>query len=241
MKKGDWVRINFLGKIKSTGEVFDLTREEDAKENGIFDEKKKYGPVLIIIGGGMIIPGVEKELMGMEVGENRSFDVKPQEALGPRRVELIRVIPAAKFVQKNINPFPGMWVNVDGRSCKIQSVSAGRIRVDFNHPLAGKELSYSIEIADEITDAKKRVESLADYYGVNGHVAITEKKATITVDKEVNPIIRKLIEETLKKWCPGIEAVEFPVKAHKKEEDGAEGKKHESAEPAEKRPAKKKI
>ena len=51
MKEGDWIKINYLGKAKATGEVFDLTRESDAKEAGIFDEKKKYGPVLVILGG----------------------------------------------------------------------------------------------------------------------------------------------------------------------------------------------
>jgi FKBP-type peptidyl-prolyl cis-trans isomerase 2 len=209
MKSGDWVKINFLGRVKSTGEVFDLTVEEDAKKHGIHEEGKKYGPVLVIIGGGMIMRGVESELLKMKIGQKKSFEVPSSEALGPRRAELIRVISIAKFVQKNINPFPGMWVNVDGRNCKVLFVSGGRVRVDFNHPLAGKDLTYDLEITEEIKGTRKRVEALLDYYGVKGKLAITGKKARVSLEKEIGPLTEKLIEETLKKWCPGIDTVSF--------------------------------
>lgn len=209
MKQGDWIKINFLGRVKATGEVFDLTREEDAKKHGIQDQKKRYGPVLVILGGGFIIPGVEKQLLSMEPGEKKGFDVGPAEALGPRRPELLRVISIAKFSGQNITPFPGLVLNVDGRNAKVLSVSGGRVRMDFNHPLAGKELHYDVEIVGKVTGKKEMVDSLLDYYGMKAAVTVTGKKAAIKPETEPNPIVKRLIEETLKKWCPGLDGVEF--------------------------------
>ena len=215
MKKGDWVKIEFTGRVKATGEIFDLTSEEEAKKHGIHDPKKKYGPVLTILGAGMIMPGVDHELMKMNAGESREFDIKPEDALGPRRPELIKIFSISKFTHDKITPFPGMWVNIDGRNARIQTASSGRVRVDFNHPLAGKELSYRLKIDGEINDIHRRVEALLDYYGVEGKVTVTEKKVDIGLEKDINPIIKKLIEETLKKWCQGVDSVIFEAKKEK--------------------------
>ena len=215
MEKGDWVKIDFTGMVKTTGEIFDLTSAEEAKKHGIFDPKKKYGPMLAILGAGMMMPGVEHQLMGMKHGDSAEFDVKPDKAMGPRRPELIKLFSMAKFMHEKITPFPGMWVNIDGRNAKVQSVAGGRVRVDFNHPLAGKELSYSVKIVEELKEPKMRTESLLDYYGVDGKAEIMEKNVDIQVEKDANPIIRKLIEETLKMWCGGIESVTFHAKTDK--------------------------
>jgi peptidylprolyl isomerase/FKBP-type peptidyl-prolyl cis-trans isomerase SlyD len=209
MKSGDWILINFLGQVKATGEVFDLTKEEDARKHDLYDEEKKYGPVLVIVSGGMIIPGVEKHLLEMRIGETKEFDVPPAEALGPRRPELMRVFSIAKFMQQKITPFPGLVLNIDGRNAKVLSVAGGRVRMDFNHPLAGKELHYRIEIVELVKETKKQIESLLRYYNVEGKVTITGKKASISPEKEPNPMIKKLIEETLKKWCPGVGSINF--------------------------------
>lgn len=215
MKEGDWIKINYVGRAKATGEVFDLTRESDARKNDIYDEKKKYGPVLTILGGGMVIPGVGRELMKMKVGEKREFDVGPGDALGPRKPELIKVISISKFTEQKITPFPGLVLNIDGRNAKVRSVSGGRVMMDYNHPLAGKELHYEVEVVEQVNEPVKMVESLLVYYGLDGKVTIAAKKASIKLEKEANPIIKKLVEETLKKWCPGVESAAIQEKKDK--------------------------
>lgn len=209
MKSGDWIRINFLGQLKATGEVFDLTKEEDAKRYGLHDEKKRYGPVLVIISGGMIMRGVERQLLSMRVGETREFDVSPGEGAGQRQPDLIKVFSYAKFIRQKITPFPGLVLNVDGRNVKILSVAGGRVRVDYNHPLAGKELHYTVEIVEQIKDPAKMIESLLQYYDLEGKAIISQGKAAVSVATEPNPMIKKLIEETLKKFCPGVESVKI--------------------------------
>ncbi|MFH0956639.1 MAG: FKBP-type peptidyl-prolyl cis-trans isomerase, partial [Candidatus Aenigmatarchaeota archaeon] len=69
MNKGDWVRIEYTGKVKANGEIFDITSAAEARKHGIFEEKKEYGPSLIIVGAGSMMPGVEKHLLSMKVSE----------------------------------------------------------------------------------------------------------------------------------------------------------------------------
>jgi FKBP-type peptidyl-prolyl cis-trans isomerase 2 len=224
MNKGDWVRIEYTGKVKASGEVFDITSAAQAKKLGIHDEKKEYGPSLVIVGAGSMMPGVERQLLSMKVGERKAFDVSPAEGAGQRRPELTKVIPLAKFTEKNMNPFPGLWINIDNRNCRIMSVTSGRVRVDFNHPLAGKELTYEIEIKEEITDKKERIKALLDHYGLKGGVDADGKKNVITLDSE-NPFMKRIIEETLKKWGD-TGPVEFREKHKAGEEKAAEKEAH---------------
>ncbi len=215
MKEGDWIKINYIGTAKATGEVFDLTSESEAKKHDVFDEKKKYGAVLTIIGGGMIIPGVEKQLLTMKVGEKREFDVGPSDALGPRRPGLIKVISINKFTEQKITPFPGLVLTIDGRNAKVRSVAGGRVMMDYNHPLAGKELHYELEVVEQVKLPLKMVEELLAYYGLEGRASLAAKRASIKLGKPANPIVKKLVEETLKKWCPGVESVAIEEKKDK--------------------------
>ncbi len=212
MNKGDWIKVHTLEKVKATDEVFGVTRTDDAKKYGVFDEKKKYGPTLVILGAGFILPGVEKHLIEMKVGDRKVFNVLPKDAFGPKRRELLKVVPMTKFIEKNISPFPGLPIQVDNRQCKVLSVSGGRVTVDYNHPLAGKELLYDVEITSEVKDISERVHALMDYYSVEGSVSVTGKNVSITTDKKLNNFIERLVSETIKKWSKGIEGVEFKSK-----------------------------
>ena len=59
MKKGDFIKISYTGRLES-GEIFDITDENEAKKNGVFDEKMKYSHVTIIIGANFLVPGLDK-------------------------------------------------------------------------------------------------------------------------------------------------------------------------------------
>lgn len=208
MKHGDFLLINFTGKVKNTGEVFDLTDAEEAKKLKIYNEKQKYGPQLVIIGTGDVVPGVERELKKMKVGEERSFDVSQNEAFGKRNLSLIKVLSAAKFFKKNINPVPGLFVDIDGMACRIMAVSGGRVRVDFNHPLAGKDLSYRVKIVKKISNKKEKIESILERFGLKGTVSVKGEKAELAVEKKPGPAVEKLVTEFVKKWV-GVKDVSF--------------------------------
>lgn len=210
MEKGDFIEIEYVGRVKLTNEIFDLTSEELAKKEGIFNPEYKYGPALVIVGSNMVIKGVMKEIEKMEVGEEREFEVSPGEGFGFRNPKLIRVLPLSKFTENRINPVPGGYFEIDGMQAKVQSVSGGRVRVDFNNPLAGKVLVYNVKILKKIEGKKNKVESLLKYYRVDySKVRIKEGSLTVFSSKATNPLTKKIITDMIKKWIKGIREVEF--------------------------------
>lgn len=209
MQNGDFIKIDFVGRISDTNEIFDLTDADLARKERIYNEKIEYKPVLVILGAGMVIPGVEKQLEGMNVGDEKEFEIEPSEAFGLRNPKRIRIISFTNFMKASINPSPGSFVNIDGMQAKIQSVSGGRVRVDFNHPLAGRRVHYRLKIASQITDDLEKAKSILEYYSIKAESVLKESKLEVKTEKPLEPIIAKLIETTITKWITGIKAVEF--------------------------------
>jgi FKBP-type peptidyl-prolyl cis-trans isomerase 2 len=216
MQQGDFVEIDYVGRVKLTNEIFDLTSEELAKKEKIYNPQAPYGPALVVIGSNMAIRGVMKELEKMEINEERSFEVLPSEAFGPRDPRLIKIIPFSKFIENKINPAPGVYFEIEGMQAKVQSVSGGRVRVDFNNPLAGKTLTYDVRILKKIEGGKEKIEALLKYYRVeHSHVEIREGEAGINSKKPLSPLVRKFIADMATKWVKGIEKVEFKAEEEK--------------------------
>jgi len=212
MKNGDFVKIEYVGRITATKELFDTTSEEVAKKENAFNDKQRYGPVLVIIDAGMAVPGVEKNILEMKEGEEREFDLKPVDAFGPRDPSKIKIIALAKFMKEKINPYPGAFINIDGMDAKIQSVSGGRVRVDFNHPLAGRELHYKLKLIFKINSVKEKAEAMLDHYNFKGDRVIKENKLEITTEEPMQDMVQKMLTESIKKWISEIKDVKFSVK-----------------------------
>jgi len=225
MKKGDFVEIDFVGRIASTGEIFDLTDEETAKKEGLHNPKHKYKPSLVIIGSNMAVPGVEKALEKMEPGHEKEFSLSPDEAFGGRDMHLIRIVSMAKFIKEKINPVPGMFVDIDGIRTKVLSVAGGRVRVDFNHPLAGRHLLYKVKLVRHITDTLEKVQSLLSYYGVKCDTTLDSEILTIETEKPMNDFLKKFLSENLMKWIPEVKNITFADKDTQKEDIKEEAKK----------------
>ncbi len=216
MKEGDFVHIDYVGRISATGEIFDLTDEAMAKKEGIHNEKTRYGPALVIVGAHMVIPGIEKRLEQMKVGDEQEFDVQPEEAFGRRNPKLVMIVSRAKFLKENINPFPGMFVDIDGRQAKIQSVSGGRVRVDLNNPLSGKDLHYKVRVVKQFEKPFDKADALIKHYMINCEAELKEGVLTITTEKPMHEFVGKMIEEPIKKWIKEIKNVKFVSKEQNK-------------------------
>jgi peptidylprolyl isomerase len=126
-----------------------------AKKAGVYDAKERYGPRLVIIGEGRIIPGLEKAIRELNVGEEKEVEIPPSEAFGERKPENIKIMPRNVFIKSGVTPEPGKVVEINGKLAIIRSVTGGRVVVDFNHPLAGKKLLAKVKlvkIVDSIED-----------------------------------------------------------------------------------------
>jgi len=206
MKQGDFVRINYTGRLES-GEIFDLTDEETAKKEKLYQPNIKYRPVPVIVGAGFLVPGLDKALLSMNTGERKAVDVKPEEGFGERKAELVRVVQKKEFSHQNVEPRPGMIVDFGGMKGRIQSVEAGRVRVDFNNPLAGKSLKYEIEVKEEVTDPTEQVKAILEFFGAeNTDVSIRDKEVDIRL--RLPDHLKERTSSLIIQYC-GIEKVNF--------------------------------
>ena len=179
IKDGDFVRVNFTGKVKETDEVFDTTYDEIAQEAEIFDENKTYKPIPIVVGGNHLLPAIEKEIVGLDAGDRKTVEVDSDNGFGPRDPKAIQLIPMKEFKKQGMTPYPGMRISAEGGEGKILTVNGGRVKVDFNHPLAGKDLVYDIEVTEIIEDAEEKIKSMIELHYANPNVDIEKTEISI--------------------------------------------------------------
>jgi len=141
----------------------------DTSTNKEVDSNVGSEPLEFITGIGQIIPGLENEVLKMNTGDKADILVKAQDAYGDRNPEAIQTLPKEQF--SGIELEEGMMLYGSGENGEtvqvvVQSFDDDSVTIDYNHPLAGKDLMFSVEIVD-IRDATE--EELAT--GVVGGVA----------------------------------------------------------------------
>ena len=124
----------------------------------VLDTSSGHEPLEFLQGAGNIIPGLEQELYGMAVGESKKVIVQPEEGYGALDPEAFVDVPKEQF-PPTIPLEAGIEIQVtnqDGQplSARIDSVNDQSVRLDFNHPLAGKELHFDVKVVSlrEATD-----------------------------------------------------------------------------------------
>ena len=138
-KKRDRVRVHYKGTLEN-GEVFDSS------------EGKK--PLEFVVGAGQMIPGFDRGVVGMEVGEEKTLILSPDEAYGAWDEEKLFSVKK-ELLPKGYEPFPGdslqmMTNNGTPVSVKVHSFDDGTVNLDANHALAGKELTFEVKLVEII-------------------------------------------------------------------------------------------
>ena len=204
LKKGDFVEIEYTGKIKDSNIVFDTTDEKIAKENNIFNQSMTYGPTIVCIGEKQLLSALDDSVEGKEIGQQFTIELKPEQAFGKKNAKLLRMIPSNIFRKQNIMPQPGLQVNIDGIMGTVITVTGGRVIVDFNHPLSGRDLIYDLKLNKIVTDKKDQVESiLNNKYGIkDAEIKIENDELTIKFKKETKKEVKDKIKEDLVRLVP---------------------------------------
>ena len=135
VKENDTVEVHYTGKL-TNGQVFDSSRERD--------------PLKIQLGQGQLIPGFEKALVDMEVNEQKTVNIPKEEAYGEVRNDLFQKV-AKSDLPEEIKPEVGLGLvgsRPDGtqQQFRIAEVNDDHIIIDANHPLAGQELVFDLEV-----------------------------------------------------------------------------------------------
>ncbi|MEM3555262.1 MAG: peptidylprolyl isomerase [Candidatus Micrarchaeia archaeon] len=214
LNDGDFIKITYTGRSAVTGKIFDTTDADKAKEAGIFEESRKYGPVLIVVGKEHVVKGLDAALREMSTGEQKTVELQPADAFGERNPNLVRILPISEFRKREIEPFPGLLLDLDGMRGVVKSVSGGRVMVDLNHPLAGEKVVYEVKVEEKLADFNSKVNGLLDSFALkpesikfeNGVLSITfppnvKKDADFLINKSsfagsvhrLLPEVKKLI------------------------------------------------
>jgi FKBP-type peptidyl-prolyl cis-trans isomerase 2 len=137
VKKGDTIMLHYSGRFK------------DGK---VFDSSKERNPIPVNVGAGEIIQGLEKAVLDMEPGEKRTVTVKPEDGYGHYSEDLLIEMPEEK-IPENISPQEGMQlqlINEGGQKIPVvvKEILDDAIKLDANHPLAGKTLVFDLELVE---------------------------------------------------------------------------------------------
>jgi peptidylprolyl isomerase len=136
-KQGDTVKIHYTGKLE---------------DETVFDSSVNREPLQFTIGAGKIIPGVEQGIIGMSPGESKTVKVSSDEAYGPHRPELVEEIERKKL-PNYLKLQAGKMLQIqqpNGQTIRvlITNVTESKVTLDGNHPLAGKELIFDIQLLE---------------------------------------------------------------------------------------------
>ncbi|MBS1266215.1 MAG: putative FKBP-type peptidyl-prolyl cis-trans isomerase [Candidatus Woesearchaeota archaeon] len=221
IKKKDFVEIEYTGKLAEDDLVFDTTDEKIAKENAIFEENHLYGPVTVCVGEKQILEGMDKNLIGKEENKEYTIKLSAEQGFGKKDAKLLKLIPSSTFRKQKINPVPGLQVNIDGTIGTVKTASGGRVIVDFNHPLSGRDLKYNVTINKIVKDQEKQIQALISILlNQDSKVNVKENRAEIELENKLpDEVVDKLKEEITK--LVDVKSIKIKVQEAKKQK--AEG------------------
>lgn len=136
-KKGDKVKVHYTGKLK---------------DGTIFDSSLQREPLEFIIGGGMVIAGFDEGVLGLQIGENITVNIAPEQGYGPHRPEMMITIPRQQF-PAHLNPQIGDKYQVPDPTGRVSvltvtDLNTENVTLDANHELAGKDLIFEIQLLE---------------------------------------------------------------------------------------------
>ncbi|MBL7167460.1 FKBP-type peptidyl-prolyl cis-trans isomerase [Candidatus Bathyarchaeota archaeon] len=190
VKEGDFLLLEMTGKAVETGEVFDTTDEELAKVEGIYDENRTYGPRLVVVGESYVLKGLDDKLPGLKLEESAEVEIPPEDAFGERNLDNVRTLPFRMLRSKGVNPVVGQQVEMDGRTAQVRSVGAGRVQLDYNHPLAGRKIVYEVKPASRYEGEEEKIRALIGrrFFGIDlalFKIKLLKKKVRIEIPEEI--------------------------------------------------------
>ena len=184
LNKGEIVRINYTARIIENDKVFDTTSADVAKEAGIFNEKYSYAAMPYIIGSGSFFKVLDEAVANAEIGKETEIEIKCEDAVGAKDPKLIETYPIKEFYKQEIMPQPGLEVKLGDRTGTVVTVGAGRVKVDFNNFLAGKDLKYTFTVEEVMKDNEAKADAIVqmDFGNAEGFsFAFTDDKVTVNV------------------------------------------------------------
>ncbi|MBN1785208.1 MAG: peptidylprolyl isomerase [Candidatus Bathyarchaeota archaeon] len=219
IQKSDFIIVDYTGRVKETGEVFDTTSEEIAKENKLHKEGDIYEPRLVVAGEGWVLKALDEALLKFKLNKNETVEISPENAFGNRDPEKVKLVPIRRLAARGITPRLGAQIEYDKRLATVRTMGSGRVTLDFNPPLAGKTLVYDVTIQKQLKTAEEKISTL-----IHRRIPAVEiekftfkvGKADVTVDMpdeafyiEGIQLAKRGIAMDIKRFLPELTTIQF--------------------------------
>jgi FKBP-type peptidyl-prolyl cis-trans isomerase 2 len=137
VQQGDTVKVHYTGKLDD-GTVFDTSQDRESLE--------------FTLGKGQLIPGFEDAVIGMNPGQSKTVEIPSEQAYGPYHKEVVMEIPRDQFPE-NLNPEIDQQLQIQQENgqvflVRVTDVEESTVTLDANHPLAGQDLTFDIQLID---------------------------------------------------------------------------------------------
>ncbi|MEW6603973.1 MAG: FKBP-type peptidyl-prolyl cis-trans isomerase [Thermoproteota archaeon] len=219
LEKGSLILVDYTARVKDTNEVFETTREEEAKKTAeLYDPTRKYEPRLVSVGESWVLKGLDEALANANVGDKLSVEITPDKGFGERDPNKVRMIPQRKLGDKADEVGVGDVIEVDDRTGIVRYVGSGRIQVDFNHRFAGKTLLYDVNVTKRLeTDSEKITALVRRRTGLeDSKIKINLAAPNLEIElpeeaflAEGLQIIKRAIANDIFKFVPSVKSVKF--------------------------------
>ena len=239
LQKGTLVLVDYTAKVKDTDEVFETTREADAKSSSLYDANARYQPRLVSVGESWVLKGLDDALLNTSVGDKLTVEVPPEKGFGIRDPGKVRMIPLRKLGDDAEKISVGDAIEIDERTGIVRFIGSGRVQVDFNHRFAGKTILYDVNVVKSLnTDEEKIMGLLKRRLPVDEsklQFKINEMQLDITMPEETFlveglQIIKRAIVNDIFKFVNKLEKINF-----------IEGYKNPKTEMPQEKPAESKV
>lgn len=179
IQKSDFIIIDYIAKVKETGEVFDTTAEEIAKENKLYKEGDIFEPKLVVVGEGWVLKSLDDALLTFKLNKQQTVEITPENAFGNRDPEKVKLVPIKRLAARGITPRLGAQIEYDKKLATVRTMGSGRVTLDFNPPLAGKTLVYEVTVQKALKTAEEKISAL-----IHRRIPVVEiEKFNFTIDK----------------------------------------------------------
>jgi peptidylprolyl isomerase len=247
IQKSDFIIVDYTGKVKETGEVFDTTSEETAKENKLYKEGDIYEPRLVVSGEGWVLKALDEAMLTFKLNKTESVEIPPENAFGNRDPEKVKLVPIRRLAARGITPRLGAQIEYDKRLATVRTMGSGRVTLDFNPPLAGKTLVYEVTVQKQLKTAKEKISAL-----IHRRIPAVEVekftfnvgKADVTVELPADAfyiegiqLAKRGISMDIQRFLPELTTIQF-VEYFAKPEAAAAPAKTEVKKKTAKKPAK---
>lgn len=219
LEKGSLVLVDYTARVKDTSEIFETTREEEAKKAAdLYDPTRKYEPRLVSVGESWVLRGLDEALGMANVGDKLNVEVTPDKGFGERDRNKVRMIPQRKLGDKADEVGVGDVIEVDDRTGIVRYIGSGRIQVDFNHRFAGRTLLYDVNVMKKLDSDSEKVGAL-----VRRRTGLEDSKVKVSLaapNLEIElpeeaflaeglQIIKRAVANDIFKFVPSVKTVKF--------------------------------